>query len=1293
MFGKPKNEIELLKASLGGNTQAFGVLVGRYQSLVCAITYSATGSVERSEELAQEVFLKAWKSLGQLQDPGKFRAWLSSIARSTVQNWFRSRQRDVVGTAAPLDHAAEKASEESGPVEAAIIKEQRAVVSQALAQIPESFREPLVLFYREQKSIREVAYQLGLSENAARQRISRARHLLREQVAGMVETTIAHTRPGKAFTTAVLAAVAGTALKTSTSAAAVGPGQAATMTGGTYRTTLLMSGLPAKVAAVAAGAILVAGTVIVYRHFMKPAYESAVNPPVREAARAQDEPVVPISQAPANPGTTTEPATQADRRDTTGTPEAATAETPSVAERTRQIATAPSDPGASAFKPKGVLSGLITDIETGEPVQDARVEITMNRIHRAETDATGFYFLDEIQEAGNFRITITSNEYVGSLPDKQERVVHLSPDRQVVEHFQLPKACMVDVWVVDANGAGIAGARVVASSLADDFGREVNGSGWLRQTDPNGYILLGGFPPARTDYLITAWHEVEVSREEVAGRYRTRRELDYAPSRAVVRLTDPNLIKRVQIVLERGQEVHGYAEYADGVPVTNLNLSATPAWWHCTAGIGNCRIGSDGTFTLKQITPGMYNVAIHMPIGDSGYLSRTVMQTQLPVSDDGPLLLRLVDKSPHSLVAISGTLVFHCEPKPRDVRISASSRHGSRDVSVGRKANGEIADTFTVDRLEPGTYTLRFSGENIEDTIVEDVEAPNSNVVVELVSGSRPKLAGSVVDAQTGEPVKVFRVRAAKLRSLRGTNYTMPDKWVVVENEQGRFTLDTVGAGVYQVQVAAPGYAPAWSEVLNTDEGKPAFVMLTAGGAIVGTVVNERGEPVNGAQVIPHSLAGGVMPDTRDLFLSTNGAVETAHGAFALEHLPVGSEALKIAHPDYTFAIVTDIQVAPGRRTEAGVIVLTQGGTVEGFVYDSQGRPQVGVGLCCQDESGYRDSQAQAAGQLGTAVTDANGFYRLAHLPEQLCYVKRMDGYQSLGVVSRTVMPRNGQVVRLDFGGTSFVTGTVIMDGIPVAARKLRMAPADTERAEAFTCYALTDERGRFTLGGVPPGPCGIYYDPSGSRAQWVRIAIVNVTNAGVDLGVLPRSTSKLLVTLRQADSSTPWKIDRVFLTQGAGIWSVPIGIAEPPTDDSGPWSIKYIEPGDYWLNVAREDFVRWRENITLAPGPDVWEVPVDLPKAEARVSGNLIGETGLVLAFWREQKDILGLVLPRQNGLYRMEYLPAGRYFVGGAPSFRDDLPPLAEFDLQEGEDKVFDLGLSDPSANQKASGGAGVR
>jgi hypothetical protein len=83
------SEAQLLWASVAGSKDAFGTVVRRYQALVCAVTYSATGDIGTSEELAQETFLRAWRNLRQLEDPGWFRAWLCTIALTgIVGDWM-----------------------------------------------------------------------------------------------------------------------------------------------------------------------------------------------------------------------------------------------------------------------------------------------------------------------------------------------------------------------------------------------------------------------------------------------------------------------------------------------------------------------------------------------------------------------------------------------------------------------------------------------------------------------------------------------------------------------------------------------------------------------------------------------------------------------------------------------------------------------------------------------------------------------------------------------------------------------------------------------------------------------------------------------------------------------------------------------------------------------------------------------------------------------------------------------------------------------------------------------------
>src|SRR5688572_25827593 len=96
------SDAELVQRSLSGGTPAFSEIVARYQTLVCSLTYNATGSLSRSEDLAQEVFLTAWKELRQLREAEKLRSWLCGIARRLSANTRRREGREPVCAAAEL---------------------------------------------------------------------------------------------------------------------------------------------------------------------------------------------------------------------------------------------------------------------------------------------------------------------------------------------------------------------------------------------------------------------------------------------------------------------------------------------------------------------------------------------------------------------------------------------------------------------------------------------------------------------------------------------------------------------------------------------------------------------------------------------------------------------------------------------------------------------------------------------------------------------------------------------------------------------------------------------------------------------------------------------------------------------------------------------------------------------------------------------------------------------------------------------------------------------------------------
>ncbi len=239
------NDAELVAESLDGNRDAFRQIVERYQTLISSLAYCATGNVSQSEDLAQETFVTAWKKLADLREPAKLRPWLCSITRFLISKEFRRQGREPVHAAESLE-ADEWVSPEPLPPDQVISDEEKAILWRSLERIPEIYREPLVLFYREQQSIEAVAQDLELSEDAVKQRLSRGRKLLQEQFLALVAGALKQTAPDKTFTMGVIAALpllATTAkAATATAAATKGGSTAKTATGAGMLSAFLTGG-------------------------------------------------------------------------------------------------------------------------------------------------------------------------------------------------------------------------------------------------------------------------------------------------------------------------------------------------------------------------------------------------------------------------------------------------------------------------------------------------------------------------------------------------------------------------------------------------------------------------------------------------------------------------------------------------------------------------------------------------------------------------------------------------------------------------------------------------------------------------------------------------------------------------------------------------------------------------------------------------------------------------------------------------------------------------------------------
>lgn len=210
------SDAELVRACRRGDRESFGPLVERYQRLVLGVVQSAIGRADGADDLAQEVFVTAWRSLGNLKDPVLFRRWLCGIARHLGSQARRSRRTELA--TAPVEVAG-MADVRPNQLDRVVTAEQETSVWKALSTLPDDYREPLVLYYREGKSVETVARLLDLSPETVFQRLSRARKKLKEAVAALLEPALAARGPRKGFAVGVLAAISVSAVSTGADAA------------------------------------------------------------------------------------------------------------------------------------------------------------------------------------------------------------------------------------------------------------------------------------------------------------------------------------------------------------------------------------------------------------------------------------------------------------------------------------------------------------------------------------------------------------------------------------------------------------------------------------------------------------------------------------------------------------------------------------------------------------------------------------------------------------------------------------------------------------------------------------------------------------------------------------------------------------------------------------------------------------------------------------------------------------------------------------------------------------------
>jgi RNA polymerase sigma-70 factor (ECF subfamily) len=177
-----------------GELGGFGHMIEAYQRRVFAVALATVIDRSLAEDVVQETFLAAYAHRSDVRDPAALGRWLTTIAKNRGRDLLRAHRRETVTEVGDLeiaDHAAHD-------IETAELRNE---LSRALARVPPSLREVLVLYYAHDCSAEHVARELGLSEAATMQRLSRGRKLMRHYAAALED----YVRPRKAMGAAILA--------------------------------------------------------------------------------------------------------------------------------------------------------------------------------------------------------------------------------------------------------------------------------------------------------------------------------------------------------------------------------------------------------------------------------------------------------------------------------------------------------------------------------------------------------------------------------------------------------------------------------------------------------------------------------------------------------------------------------------------------------------------------------------------------------------------------------------------------------------------------------------------------------------------------------------------------------------------------------------------------------------------------------------------------------------------------------------------------------------------------------
>jgi protocatechuate 3,4-dioxygenase beta subunit len=425
------------------------------------------------------------------------------------------------------------------------------------------------------------------------------------------------------------------------------------------------------------------------------------------------------------------------------------------------------------------------------------------------------------------------------------------------------------------------------------------------------------------------------------------------------------------------------------------------------------------------------------------------------------------------------------------------------------RALTDAAGAFRIDRLSPGAFDLRARAQGFAPTLVRRVSLPAGAAAADLgtlVLERGATLDGRVVDG-AGNPLAGATVQLTPPSGLSVWDLPLegePGGWEQVTASDGAFSfagLPPAGATV-TLRALHPGFTTRILSGVAVPAPEPVLLRLEVAASLSGTVADESGEPVAGANVLISEVSpdAGGAPGTRSRPRSVGAAVSAADGHFTVDGLTPGRFSLLAAAAGYLNAAVDGLALPDGGDLAGVDVVLRQGATVQGTVFAPDGTPASAAKVFA-----VTDASSSGTALVGRPETmsDGDGHYRLTGVAEgsSTLFAERSD-VRPARLALRVEPGTNAADLHLEAG--TEISGLVTARGTGVPGAAVRLLADDDAAAQSPPPPQVSAPDGTFRFAPVGDGRYKLVVEKPGYTMVApdlpVRIAGVSVTGLEIVL-------------------------------------------------------------------------------------------------------------------------------------------------------------------------------------------------